>query len=124
MRAYIVEDSKLIRDRLVLLLEEIDGLEVVVQSGSIKATTENIFRLQPDVLLVDIRLPDGSGLDMLARIQVCGLKTISIVITLEPHPAHLKLAMERGAFFFFDKAKALWKIPVVLEQMIAARRAA
>lgn len=124
MRAYIVEDSKLIRDRLVLLLEEIDGLEVVGQSGSIKAATENIFRLQPDVLLVDIRLPDGSGLDMLARIQACGLKIISIVITLEPHPAHLKLAMERGAVCFFDKAKELWKIPVVLEQMIAARRAA
>lgn len=122
MRAYIVEDSKLVRDRLVLLLEEIDGLEIVGQSESIKVATENIFRMQPDVLLIDIRLPDGNGLDMLAKIQACGLKITSIVITLEPHPAHFKLAMERGAACFFDKAKELWKIPVVLERMIAAQR--
>lgn len=123
MRAYIVEDSKLVRDRLVLLLEEIDGLEIVGQSGSIKAATENIFRLQPDVLLIDIRLPDGSGLDILAKIQACGLKIIPIVMTLGPYSEHRKLAMERGAVKFFDKAKELWKIPVALVQMIAEQRA-
>lgn len=123
MRTYILEDSKLVRDRLVMLLEEIDGLEVVGQSGSIKAATENIFRLQPDVLLIDIRLPDGSGLDMLAKIQVCGLKIIPIVLTLDPYPEHRKLAMERGAVKFFDKAKELWKIPATLVQMIAEQQA-
>lgn len=124
MRAYIVEDSKVVRDRLVALLEEIDGLEIVGKSGSIKAATENIFRLQPDVMLVDIRLPDGSGLDLLAKIQACGLKIIPIIMTLDPYPEHRKLAMERGAVYFFDKAKELWKIPVTLEQMIAERKGA
>lgn len=123
MRAYIVEDSKIVRDRLVLLLEEVDGLEIVGQSGSIKAATENIFRLQPDVMLVDIRLPDGSGLDLLAKVQACGLKIVPIVMTLDPYPEHRKLAMERGAVCFFDKAKELWKIPVALVQMIADQRA-
>jgi len=123
MRAYIVEDSKVVRGRLVALLEEIDGLEIVGQSGSIKAATESVFLLQPDVMLVDIRLQDGSGLDLLAKIQACGLKIIPIVMTLDPYPEHRKLAMERGAVHFFDKAKELWKIPEVLMQMIANQRA-
>lgn len=124
MRAYIVEDSELFRNRLVLLLEEIDGLEIVGLSGSIKAATENIFRLQPDVMLVDISLPDGSGLDLLAKTQACGLKIIPIVMTLDPYPEHRKLATERGAVCFFDKAKELWKIPAALVQMIAQQQAA
>ena len=123
MQAYIVEDSKYVRDRLVLLLEEVDGLEVVGHSGSIKAATENIFRLHPEVLLVDIRLPDGSGLDLLAKIQSCGLNIIPIVITIDPYPELRKLAMERGAVCFFDKAKELWQIPLSLAQMIAEQKA-
>ena len=123
MRIYIVENTKVLRDRLVALLEEIDGLEIVGHSGSIKASTENIFRLQPDVMLVDIKLPDGSGLDLLAKIQASGLKIIPIVLTLDPYPEHRKQAMERGAVYFFDKAKELLKIPAALESMIAEQRA-
>lgn len=124
MRTYIVEDSELFRNRLVLLLEEIDGLEIVGLAGSIKAATENIFRLQPDVMLVDINLPDGSGLDILTKTQACGLKIIPIIMTLDPRPEHRNLAMERGAVFFFDKTKELWKIPAALVQMIAEQQAA
>lgn len=123
MRAYIVEDSKVVRGRLVSLLEEIEGLEIVGQAGSIKAATESIFRQQPDVILVDIRLPDGNGLDILAKIQACGLNIIPIVVTLYPCSDHQELAMNHGAAYFFDKAKELWKIPAALEQLIAEQRA-
>lgn len=121
MQAYIAEDSRFIRERLVLLLEEIEGLEIIGQSGSVKVATENILRLRPDVILIDIRLSDGSGLDALKELQMHGLKTPSIVTTFDPYPEHRKLAMERGATYFFDKAKELWKIPVVLKQMISAQ---
>ena len=124
MRAYIVEDSEVVLDRMVSLLEEIDGLEVVGHTGSVKTATENILRLRPDVMLIDIRLSDGNGLDILAKIQTCGLNIIPIVMTLHTHPVHQKLAMKHGAVHFFDKAKELWKIQVALEQMIAAQRAA
>lgn len=91
--------------------------------GSITVATENIFRLQADVMLVDIRLPDGSGLDMLAKIQACGLKIVPIIMTLDPYTELRKLATEHGAVYFFDKAKELSKIPAVLVQMIAEHRA-
>jgi len=109
---------------MVSWLEEIDGLEVVGHAGSVNTATENILRLRPDVMLVDIRLSDGNGLDILAKIRTCGLNIIPIVMTLHAYPAHKKLAMKHGAVHFFDKAKELWKIPVALEQMIAARRTA
>ncbi len=123
MRTYIVEDSKIVLDRLVSLLEEVDGLKIVGQTGSLKTATENILLLQPDVILVDIRLSDGNGLDVLAKIRRWGLKTTSMVMTLDPYPEHRKLAMEWGAAYFFDKTRELCKIPIAFEQLIAAQQA-
>lgn len=124
MRAYIVEDSKVVLDRMVSLFGEIDGLEVVGHTGSVKTAIEDILRLRPDVMLIDIRLSDGNGLDILEKIQTCRLNIIPIVMTLHTYPAHRKVAIKHGAVHFFDKARELWKIPVALKRMIAAQRAA
>ena len=119
MRAYIVERSEIIRSRLALLLAEMEWLELVGQAGSIKDTTKNIMQLQPDVMLVDIKLSDGNGLDMLESLQAQGLKTRAIVMTFDPHPQFRKRAMELGTIHFIDKAKELGNIRLILGQMIA-----
>ena len=119
MRAYIVEDSEIVRVRLALLLAKIEGVELVGQAGSVRVATENILRLQPDVALVDIKLSDGNGLDLLESIQVQGLKTMAIVMTFDPHPQYRKRAMELGVAHFIDKAKELGNIQLILGQMVA-----
>lgn len=119
MRAYIVEDSEIVRVRLALLLARIEGLELVGQAGSVRVATENILRLQPEVALVDIKLPDGNGLDLLESIRVQGLKTMAIVMTFDPHPQFRKRAMEIGVAHFIDKAKELGNIQLILGQMVA-----
>ena len=119
MRAYIIENSEIVRGRLAFMLAEIEWLELVGQAGSIKAATENIFRLQPDVVLLDIKLSDGNGLDLLESLQAQGLKTRAIVMTFDPHPQFRKRAMELGAVCFIDKAKELGNIRLMLGQMVA-----
>lgn len=118
MRAYILENSEIVRVRLALLLAEIEGLELVGQAGSIKDATENICRLQPDVVLVDIKLSDGNGLDMLESLQAQGLKTRAVVMTFYPHPQYRKRAMELGAICFIDKAKEFENIRLILGQIV------
>ncbi len=119
MRAYIVEGSEIIRSRLASLLAEIEGLEVVGQTGSAGIAKENILRTQPDVVLIDVKLPDGNGLDLLAAIQEQGLGIRAIVMTYNPYQQYRKRAMELGADCFVDKATGLENIRLAMEQMAA-----
>ena len=119
MRVYIAERSEFIRSKLVLLFAEIEGLELAGQAGSVRDATKDILRLQPDVALVDIKLFDGNGLDLLESLQAQGLKTRAIVMTLNPHPQFRERAMGLGVAHFIDKAKELGSIRLILGQMVA-----
>ena len=122
MRAYIVENSEIIRDRLALLLADIEGLELIGQTGSARIATEELSQLQPDVVLVDVKLSDGSGLDVLESMQAQGLKTIAIVITLDPYAQYRKRAIELGAIHFIDKATELESLQLILGKVVAEQR--
>lgn len=122
MRAYIVEGSEIIRSRLALLLAEIEGVELVGQAGSAEIAKENILRLQPDVVLIDVKLPDGNGLDLLEAIQARVLGIRAIVMTYNPYQQYRKRAMELGADCFVDKATGLESIRLTMERMAAEQR--
>lgn len=119
VRVYIVEDSEIIRIRLASLFAEIEGLELVGQAGSVKVATADILRLQPDVVLLDIKLTDGNGLDMLESLRALGMKVKAIVMTFDPYHLYRKRASELGAIHFIDKAKDLGNIQLILEQIVA-----
>lgn len=123
MRAYIVENSEIIRDRLALLFAEIEGLVLVGQAGSVKTAIEDILKLKPDMAMVDIKLSDGNGLDLLESMQAQGSKTKMIVMTFDPYSQYRKRAMKFGAVHFIDKAKGLGSIRLILEQMVAKHQA-
>ena len=119
MRAYIVENSEIVRNWLGLLLVEIEGLDLVGQTGSARIATEEILKLRPDVMLVDIKLSDGNGLDVLESVQAHGLKTRAIVMTFDPYSQYRKRAIELGAIHFIDKAKEFENIRLILGQLVA-----
>lgn len=123
MQAYIVENSEIIRVRLALLLAEIEGLVLVGQAGSVKTATEDILKLKPDVAVVDIKLSDGNGLNLLESMQAKGSKTKMIVMTFDPYLQYRKRAMKFGAVNFIDKAKGFGSIRLILEQMVAKHQA-
>ena len=63
----LLEDDELTRDRLCEKLNELEGFEVLFAVGSVAAVRQALAETQPDVLLVDLELPDGSGLDIIAE---------------------------------------------------------
>ena len=68
LKAMIVEDSRLARLELMQQLSNINFVQVVSEAESIKEALENYSQHQPDLLFLDIDLPDGSGFDFLARL--------------------------------------------------------
>lgn len=59
----VVDDHEVVRAGLRLLLDGVDGIEVVGEAGSVEEAVRETARLQPAVVLMDLRLPDGTGLD-------------------------------------------------------------
>lgn len=79
LKILIVDDEQPVRDMLEKVVAEYcDGVEVCGTANSVKQGIEYFHRLAPDILFLDINLPDGSGFDLLAQIEDAAPKTIFI----------------------------------------------
>lgn len=69
LRVLIVDDTRLARQELRTLLAAIPGVECVGEADDVPAAQAAIERLQPDVVLLDIQMPSGTGFDLLERLD-------------------------------------------------------
>lgn len=69
MNLYVVENSNYLRERLVRLVSRRSNVQVVGYAATARDAVEEIRMLKPDVVLLDIRLDQGSGLDVLKQIK-------------------------------------------------------
>jgi two-component system, NarL family, response regulator DevR len=63
IRLVIVDDSELVRAGLQSLLQNIAGIELLGAAGDVRGAIELCARVRPDMVLLDIRLPDGTGIE-------------------------------------------------------------
>ena len=119
MKVYVVEDSAVVRERLLEMLREIEDVEVVGEAESYDAAVVGILKTRPDVAVLDIKLADdrGSGIDVLTAVRK-GLPGIrAIVLSNYATPQHMKASADAGAEFFLDKSEDFERITEILEQM-------
>jgi DNA-binding NarL/FixJ family response regulator len=118
MRVLIVDDSEVIVQRLVAMLAEVDGVEIVDQAGTVAAASQAVRNVHPDVVILDIAMPGGSGIDVLEGMKRDQLTPIVIVLTSHGYPQYRKKCLQSGARFFFDKSTEFEKIGEVLRNLI------
>ena len=63
-RVFLVDDHEIVRQGVASLLTAAGGIEVVGEAGSVEQARSRIAATRPDVALLDVRLPDGSGIDL------------------------------------------------------------
>ena len=122
MRAFIVEDSQVVRERLVALLSDIQGVEIVGESGEVWEAIELIRIIRPDVVILDMRLPGGCGLDVLRDIRQSESPAVVIIFTNDSFPQSRERSINAGADFFLDKATEFEKLMEIFSQLINARQ--
>lgn len=122
MRVYVVDDSPLVRERLVSLLSEVDGVDVVGSAASAEEGIAGITAHEPDVAILDIRMPAGSGISVLEKIRAREKPPTIIMLTNYPYPQYRRKCMEAGADYFFDKSSEFHKVPGVLARMVTQRQ--
>jgi DNA-binding NarL/FixJ family response regulator len=96
MQIYIVDDHSLFRDGLISLLEA-DGHEIVGQAGDGLTAVEEVPRLKPDLILMDINMPRMNGIDALRQIKVLFPQAKVIMLTVSEDETNLVNAIRAGA---------------------------
>ena len=99
----LVDDHELIRQGLARAFERDDEMTVVGQAGSLKEGVAAWETLQPDVVVTDLQLPDGHGLDVVRAIRATNDTTGVVVLTMHAGDDHIFAAMEAGASAFVGK---------------------
>jgi DNA-binding NarL/FixJ family response regulator len=104
VRVLLADDSKLMRERLAVQLCELERVELVGETDHIPELLEQIQRLKPDVVVLDIHMPGGNGIQALEAIKKESESPIVVMLAMLPYPQYRKKCLEAGAEFFFDKA--------------------
>ncbi len=123
IRVFIVEDSTIFVQAIMNLIGEIEGIEVVGSAGDAGQAKEGILRLNPDVVILDIQIAGGSGLDVLKDIKSRSCNAaIAIVYSSEAEPGYRRACVKLGADFVFDKSQDYEALFEVLRSMGASAR--
>ncbi len=103
MTVYIVDDSPMMQARLIELCHS-HGVTVVGTAVTYRAALEGIARSRPDVVLLDIRLKEGSGLDVLRVLKSAPASPIVAILTNHVQSKYREASLSLGADHFFHKA--------------------
>jgi DNA-binding NarL/FixJ family response regulator len=105
MHVLIADDSASIRRNLGKLLRPVDGITRISEAGDVTHTLQQLETDTPDVLILDLQMPDGSGLEVLAVVREKRLEVKIIVLTTFATEHNRKRCGDLGADFFFDKTR-------------------
>ena len=97
LRLLVVDDHEVVRQGLVALLERRPGFDVVAQAGSVAESIAAAARYQPDLVIMDVRLPDGSGIEACRDIRAARPETRVVMLTSYPDEEAVLSAIIAGA---------------------------
>lgn len=123
MKVFLVEDSPVIRERLRGMVASIPETELVAEADNEDDAVRGICAIRPDVVILDLTLARGSGMEVLRQIRGQPLASLVIVLTNYGYPQYQKKCMELGANYFMDKSRDIEILSELLAGLAAGIRA-
>jgi len=114
MRVLIVDDHTLVRAGLVRLVQGFSGCEVIAEAGNCAQAVAASREHQPDLVLLDLSLPDHSGLDALHMIGEHSPHARVLMMSMHDDVQHVREALDRGAAGFVVKDAAPMELELAL----------
>jgi DNA-binding NarL/FixJ family response regulator len=119
MKVLIVDDHAVVRHGLKSAIQS-HGYEVVAEAGSINEAQAFMAQTNPDAIIVDINLPDGSGFDLVAWCRRVSPSTAIVVLTLNDGADYVRAAKSAGANAFIVKNAPLSDLIAALDFAISS----
>lgn len=102
----LADDHAVVRNGLRMLLDAEDGFEVVAEAGDLDSTARYVRAHRPQVLVLDVNMPEGSSLPLIPDLQESSPDTAIVVLTMQNDPAFARQAMRAGALGYVLKQSA------------------
>jgi DNA-binding NarL/FixJ family response regulator len=117
IRIVVAEDHQLVRQGIVKLLESAGDLSVVGEADNGMQAIELVTSLHPDVMVLDIAMPQFDGLETLVRLEGITPRPQVVMLSMHADPTMIRQALQSGALGYVVKQS-------VAEELLAAVRAA
>ena len=130
IRVVLADDHTMMRRTLRLLLDGEDGVEVIAEADDLASVMRNVLAHQPHVLVLDLNMPDVSGIEALSQLRERVPETQIVVMTMQDSPAFAQRAFAAGAIGFVVKELADEELPEAVraaargEEYVSPRMAA
>ncbi len=119
VRVLIVDDHAVFRAGLKLLLDAEDDLEAVGEAGNARDAIFQARALKPDVILMDVVMPDESGLDVLPTLLHERPETKVLVLSMQDDPHYVRQAFAVGASGYILKEAADTEVVAAIREVAA-----
>ena len=114
----VIDDERSLREFLTILLEQ-EGYEVTT-ADTVASGIEAVLTGSFDLVMCDLKLPDGSGLEVLAKAQKQQVASPFIIITAHTTPQHALEALRAGAAEYLSKPFNVEDLKLILEKLLGA----
>jgi DNA-binding NarL/FixJ family response regulator len=114
----IVDDHPLVREGLVAILKPAAGYEVVGQAGNGHDARRMVKNLKPDLVLLDLGLPDKSGLELCSEIRAISPPTRVMIISMHSKVDYIVQAFQAGATGYMTKEAATERLLQGIERVL------
>jgi DNA-binding NarL/FixJ family response regulator len=103
IRVLVADDHALVREGIRTVLAEVPGLEVIGEAATGAAAIELAERERPDVVVLDISMPEGTGLDVTARLRESLPETRILILSIYDHEQYVLESVRAGAHGYLRK---------------------
>lgn len=119
MKVYIVEDSAVLRERMIESLAESGNARIVGAADTEDDAISGILDAAPDAVILDIQLREGNGLNVLKRLRSIemAVRPLIIILTNYNYPEFRCRAMSAGTDYFCDKATELHRVAEIISTL-------
>lgn len=122
VRVLVMDDSPVVRNLIVAMLEDIGSVDEVVQVADAPAAVEAVLDEPPRIAILDIKVPGNqslrNGIDVLRAIKRSKPETEVIMLTNHAIPLYRQTCIDAGASYFFDKSSEFDQLPHAIEEIL------
>ncbi len=117
IRVLIVDDHAVVRSGLRLLIENEEGMEAAGEAGSASEAVLEARAAKPDVVLLDVVMPDGSGLDIVPTLLHERPELKVLVLSMQDDPQYVRQAFAAGASGYVLKEAADTEVVAAIREV-------
>ena len=114
----IVDDHPLVREGLISILKSAAGYEVVGQAGNARNAIRMVKNLRPDLVLLDLALPDKSGIELSREIRNISPPTRILIVSMHSKVEYIVKAFQAGATGYMVKESATEKLLQGIDRVV------